>query len=113
MVNLEIAKRHIKKINSIFKYTDEYVKSKNSIEDSFNIWISQYPDSLNHKDNERFLKFVRNVCIFHSKKWKDTEYLEKRINEKKPNFDKDKLESFMFVYEFLIDFYEVLKRGKC
>lgn len=89
--------------------TTKYERKKESVENSFELWINQYSDSGHPCDKERFLKFVRHVCIFSASKWKRSEYLEKRIVEKKPNFDKYRLECLLIAYEYLTDFYKTLK----
>ncbi len=88
---------------------EKYERKKQSVESSFKLWINQYPNSWHPYDKERFLKFVRHVCIFSASKWKHTEYLEKRIIKEKPNFDKDDLGCLLVIYDYLTDFYDTLK----
>ena len=81
------------------------LKIKNPVEYSFYVWINQFPESAHPADTERFLRLAKNVCIYNAKCWKDTEYLEKRILESKPNFTLKTLEQLLIIWENLISFY--------
>lgn len=83
------------------------IKYKNPVEYSFWIWMNHYPESEHPTDQDFFLIFTKNVCIFNAKKWQDTEYLEKCILKIRPNCDKEWLEQKLITYENLIAFYKI------
>ena len=85
----------------------ELVKIKNPVEHSFQLWICNYPESTHPSDEERFLKFVKNVCVYNARKWKDPDFLRKKVLTYKPNFNEKKLEQKLLIYEKLIDFHKV------
>jgi hypothetical protein len=83
------------------------VKYKNQIEYSFIIWMNNYPESCHWADDERFYCFVKNVCRYHrAKKWEDSDFLKKKIIERIPNFDFNKLKNIIELYRCLLDFYK-------
>jgi hypothetical protein len=89
------------------------VKYKNPTEYSFYIWMRNYPESSHWADTERFCKFVKTVCVFNAKKWKDVNYLEKRILDEKPNFDPENLQDKLIAFEHMIDFYKAPPMSRC
>ncbi len=81
---------------------------KNPVEYSFHQWISAHPDSRHWADKERFYRFVKTVCRYNAKRWKDTNHVKTKILNKCPYFDKDYLEYLLRLYGKLIEFYKVL-----
>lgn len=81
-------------------------KIKNPVEYSFHIWINNYPDSGHWADKGRFLSFVKTVCRYNAKKWKNANYLKKKVLERLPNFDLGYLEHLLRLYDELIEFYK-------
>lgn len=82
------------------------VKIKNPVEYRFQQWIGHYPESAHPFDRRRFLLFVKNICTFNARRWKDADYLEKRILKSKPHFDRDRLQQKLIIFESLIDFFD-------
>ena len=89
------------------------VKYKNPTEYTFDTWIKNYPESTHWADRERFLKFVKTVCAYNAKNWKNTRYLEEKILKEKPEFDKKRLQNILITYEYLIDFYKAPYIPRC
>jgi hypothetical protein len=81
-------------------------KIKNPVEYSFHIWMSNYPDSGHWADKERFYSFVKTICRYNARKWKDTGYLKKRILERKHRFDTKYLDYLLDLFIQLLDFYK-------
>jgi len=73
---------------------------------SFYTWISQFPDSAHWCDEQRFLTFMKTICRFNARKWKDQNYLKSRILKEKPNFDQDFLDDILSLSQKLFDFYK-------
>jgi hypothetical protein len=80
---------------------------KKPIEYSFHQWISAHPESRHWADKERFYTFVRTVCRYHSKKWKDQKYLKDQILARRPKFDPEYLDHILDQYLELIEFSKV------
>ena len=56
------------------------IYNKNPIDQSFNIWISQFPESFHWCDMARFYVFVKTVCRYsRSKEPKDCQWLKDKI----------------------------------
>ncbi len=55
---------------------------------------------------EIFIFFCKNVCLYNAKRWQDANFLKKKIIEKIPNFDSNKLETIIDLYKCLLDFYK-------
>lgn len=81
------------------------VKIKNPVEYRFQKWIRHYPESTHPSDVRNFLCLVKNICRFNAKKWKNVIYLESRILESKPSFDRGRLTELLIIFEYLVDFY--------
>lgn len=82
------------------------VKIKNPVEYRFQKWIRHCPESTHPTDRRNFLLFVQNVCRFNAKKWKDVNYLERRILQIVPQFDSCELQNKLIIFEYLVDFYK-------
>ncbi len=82
------------------------VRYKKHTEYSFMRWINHYPESNHPTDDENFYYFVKTVCKYNAKGWKNTDYLKRRILEIIPNFNSDKLENVIALYRRLLDFYK-------
>jgi len=68
--------------------------------------MSNYPDSGHWADKERFYSFVKTICRYNARKWKDTSYLKKRILERMPHFDPKYLDYLLDLLIQLLDFYK-------
>ncbi|MDA8326581.1 MAG: hypothetical protein M0033_10230 [Nitrospiraceae bacterium] len=77
------------------------------VEYSFHVWISNFPDSRHPHDKDRFLAFVKTVCRYDRKKWKNSNYLEERILKVKPRFDPYYLQYLLQLYHDLLNFYKM------
>lgn len=82
------------------------VRYKGHTEYSFMIWINHYPESNHPTDDENFYYFIKTVCRYNAKKWKNTDYLKRRILEIIPNFNSVKLENIIADYVKLLNFYK-------
>ena len=82
-------------------------KYKNPVEYAFYQWINAYPEEYHPNDMERFMIFVRTVHAFNATKWKDVNYLRKRIIKEKPNFSEDRLSELIDLYEDLLFFCKI------
>lgn len=89
------------------------IKLKNQVELSFHNWLHQHPESMHPLDMKRFYVFVKCVCVYNAKKWKDSNFLKEKILELKPNFDPDLLERLLNLYENLIEFYRISALPRC
>jgi Fe-S-cluster formation regulator IscX/YfhJ len=69
--------------------------------------MSNYPDSGHWADKERFYSFVKTICRYNARKWKDTSYLKKRILERMPHFDPKYLDYLQDLFMQLIDFHKI------
>ncbi len=94
----------VEALSVIFRSIDR--GTPNPTEYSFYIWIRNNPESAHWADRKRFLEFVKTVCAFNAKKWKDPNYLEKRILKEKPGFNQERLRELLIVYKYLIDFHK-------
>ncbi|HOI16244.1 MAG TPA: hypothetical protein PK036_07850 [Geobacteraceae bacterium] len=79
-------------------------KIKNPVEYSFIQWMNNFPDSGHWADKERFFRFVKTVSRYKALRWKNANYLKKRILDRKPNFDADFLENILDLYSTLLEF---------
>jgi len=80
---------------------------KNPVEYSFHIWMSNHPDSRHWADKERFYSFVKTVCRYNAKKWKDARYFKKRVLQRARNFDPEYLDYLQDLFMQLIDFHKI------
>jgi hypothetical protein len=80
-------------------------KIKNPVEYSFHIWMSNHPDSAHWADKARFYLFVKTVCRYNARKWKNRSYLKKRILNRMPHFDLNYLDNLLDLYMQLIEFH--------
>jgi hypothetical protein len=81
-------------------------KKTSIIDYSFNIWMSNYPESFHPLDMQRFYRFVHTVKRFSRKK--DGLFLREKINEfQKKNgikLDDKKIDYFCDLFLHLLDF---------
>jgi hypothetical protein len=80
------------------------MKIKNPGEYSFHQWISAYPDSGHWADKARFYTFVRTICRFNAKRWKDTAFVRGEILRRRPHFDVEFLDYLMRLLNELIEY---------
>lgn len=86
-------------------------KKKGVIEKSLLFWINQHPESFNPYDNERFFIFLNNVCHYGGRsKFKDPYYVQDYILKEKPEFDREKLDKFIFAFELILEFHQYKKK---
>jgi hypothetical protein len=57
-------------------------KIKTPVEYSFYQWMNSFPDSTHPCDKKRFYTFVRTVCRYNAKKWKDINSVRQKILDK-------------------------------
>ena len=70
-------------------------RHKNPIEETFLVWINNFPDSFHPLDIKRFYRFVKTILRYSRKnKWKEFEYFKNRILEIKPKFSEENIEYF-------------------
>ena len=67
---------------------------RNPTEESFIIWLSNYPESFHPMDMQRFYTFVKNVLSYHSKKWFDKSFFEAQIRYHIPTFSDENIDTF-------------------
>ncbi len=67
------------------------IKYKNHCDYAFLVWMASFPESFHPYDMQRFYTFAKCVIRYRSKKWLDYTYLQKRILECSPEFDKDSI----------------------
>ena len=67
---------------------------KNPTEESFIIWMDNFPESFHPCDMERFIQFAKTIIMYKAKKWLEYKYFSKRISEMSPNFNKDNIALF-------------------
>ena len=72
---------------------------RNPTEESFIIWLSNYPESFHPLDMQRFYTFVKNAISYHSKRWFNKDFFESQIRLHVPTFDDNKINYF---YERLL-----------
>jgi hypothetical protein len=72
---------------------------RNPTEESFIIWLSNYPESFHPLDMQRFYTFVKNAISYHSKRWFNKDYFESQIRLHVPMFDDNNINYF---YERLL-----------
>jgi len=58
-------------------------------------------------DKETFLVFAKTVCCFNASRWKRPGYLESRILKEKPDFNREYLDEFVVIFEYMVDFYNI------
>jgi hypothetical protein len=72
---------------------------RNPTEESFIIWLSNFPESFHPLDMQRFYTFAKNVNTYGAKRWFNKKYFKSQIRLHIPNFDEDKIDCF---YERLL-----------
>lgn len=72
---------------------------RNPTEESFIIWLSNYPESFHPLDMQRFYTFVKNAISYHSKRWFNKDFFESQIRLHVPTFDDNNINYF---YERLL-----------
>ena len=72
---------------------------RNPTEESFIIWLSNYPESFHPLDMQRFYTFVKNAISYHSKRWFNKCFFESQIRLHVPTFDENNINYF---YERLL-----------
>lgn len=72
---------------------------RNPTEESFIVWMSNYPESFHFLDMKRFYTFAKNVNSYHAKRWFDKKYFRKQIKLHNPNFSENNIDYF---YEHLL-----------
>ena len=70
------------------------IRHKTPTEESFLIWMSNYPESFHDLDDQRFYRFARCIFSYNAKRWLNKEYFTKRILELNPNFQLDNIDEF-------------------
>ncbi len=82
-------------------------KIKTPVECCFIMWMNNFPDSPHWNDKERFFQFVKTVCRYNAKKWKNIDFLKTRILEHSPHFDPEMLNLRLNLFTELVEFYNV------
>ena len=87
---------------------------RNPTEESFIIWLSNYPESFHPLDMERFYVFVHNVNSYHATKWLNKDYFEKQIKLHNPGFEQENIDRFYEILEICNEYFNTPKmRGIC
>lgn len=77
-----------------FHFDDMDIKhNKNPIEQTFRLWIGNYPESFHPCDMERFYVFVKTVCRY-SRKPKGEDWLRKKIKDSANNLDEKDIDTY-------------------
>lgn len=72
---------------------------RNPTEESFIIWLSNYPESFHPLDMQRFYTFVKNAISYHSKRWFNKDFFESQIRLHVPTFSENNID---YYYERLL-----------
>lgn len=79
--------------------------NKNPIEQAFNIWINNYPESYHPLDMQRFYVLVKTVCRY-SRSLKDGEWLKNKISEVKNSLSDEDVEFYCERFDMLQKFHK-------
>ena len=74
-----------------------------TVDDKFQLWISQYPESLHPLDMQRFYRFVKAVC--ESGSFHDGSWLEAKISGSKHSLSEELVRRYCSLFIDLQDFY--------
>lgn len=80
------------------------IKHKNPVEESFILWMSQYPESFHPSDMDRFYTLLKNICRYGASRWMNLYFLKAQILKFKPNFNKKDLEKLLNIAEYIFDY---------
>lgn len=72
---------------------------KNPTEESFIVWVTNYPESFHPMDMQRFYNFAHNVFSYRSKQWLDKSFFQRQIKLHNPEFRQENIDLF---YERLL-----------
>lgn len=80
------------------------IHNEHPVDQSFNLWISQYPESFHPLDLERFYGFVKCVCRY-SRRPKGGVWLREKLIET-PNLSEKDIETYCSKFIELQKFYK-------
>lgn len=86
-------------------------RNKPLIEEYFDIWINNYPESYHWKDMERFYSLVRVVCR-HGRKYRDQKWLRDKIEKRNHNLTEEDIKYYCNLFYRLQDFYKFIRSIK-
>jgi hypothetical protein len=75
----------------------------NPVEFSFLQWLGGLPDSGHPQDMRSFYRFVKTVCRYRAKNWKDSERVRSEILKVLPSFNRASLDHLMSLYPYLVE----------
>lgn len=83
-------------------------REKHPVQKSFDNWID-FSNGIGHPDDEKaFFIFVKSVHHYHATKWKDIDFLRKKILEKNKFLNrKERLTEILELYSCLLKFCKV------
>jgi len=67
---------------------------RNPTEESFIIWLSNYPESFHFLDMQRFYTFAKNAISYHSKRWFNKDFFASQIRLHVPAFNEKNINYF-------------------
>lgn len=86
--------------------TSEIVHNKHPIEQSFRVWINNYPESFHPLDMERYYAFVKCVCRY-SRREKGYNWLKEKIEKSGKGMGARNIEFYCHKFMELQKFYKV------
>jgi hypothetical protein len=79
--------------------------NKKKIDQLFETWINNYPESYNDYDMQRFYSMTKAVCIF-GKTHRGSDWLRNKISSFKHNLDKEDIDYYCDLFVKLQKFYD-------
>lgn len=81
------------------------IHNQHPIDQSFKLWIGQYPESFHPLDLERFYAFVKCVCRY-SRKTKDGLWLREKLSKVGHHLSEEDIEYYCNKFQELQNFYK-------
>ena len=79
--------------------------NEHPIEQTFTVWINNYPESYHPLDMGRFYTFVKTVCRY-SRKPKDSEWLRNKLKQSDSKLNEDDIDTYCDKFAELQKFYK-------
>lgn len=81
------------------------IHNQHPIDQSFRLWVSQYPESFHPLDLKRFYTFVKYVCRY-SRREKGGLWLKEKLSKVKHRLSEEDIEAYCDKFSELQNFYK-------
>lgn len=79
------------------------------IDEYFDLWIGNHPESAHWKDTQRFYMVAWAVCRYGRGKTRNQSWLREKIEEREHYLTKDDVDYYCSLFESLQNFYKYIR----